>query len=65
MIYGWTQSFYTTPEYILHGISYKNLILLNAAAPSYYSGAKEEEWDDSVDANNPENFNNDQEEEYI
>lgn len=64
MIYAWTQAFNTTPEYILHGISYKNLILYSSAAPSY-GDTKDggDEWDDSIDANNPDNFNNNEEEE--
>lgn len=67
MIYAWTQAFHTTPEYILHGISYKNLILYSSAAPSYGDTKDgDDEWDDSIDANNPDNFNNtNDEEEFI
>lgn len=74
MIYGWAQALHATPEYILHGISYENLLLYNQASPSYDTGKKqEEEWDESIDANNPDNFkskndtddNDDEEEEFI
>lgn len=66
MIYAWTQAFHTTPEYILHGISYRNLILYSSAAPSYGDSKDgNDEWDDSIDANNPDNFNNNEEEEFI
>lgn len=65
MIYAWTQAFHTTPEYILHGISYENLILLSSAAPNYDIKDNSEEWDESIDANNPDNFNNNEEEEFI
>lgn len=58
MIYGWAQALHCTPEYILHQISYENLVLYSSAAPSYDIKDKEEEWDDSIDANNPDNFNN-------
>lgn len=64
MIYGWTQTFHATPDYILHGISYQNLILYGNAAPAYITKtAEEEEWDDSIDANNPDNFKTDEDEE--
>lgn len=74
MIYGWAQALHATPDYILHGISYENLLLYSQASPSYNTDKKqEEEWDESIDANNPENFksknykddNDDEEEEYI
>lgn len=69
MIYGWAQSLNATPEYILHEISYQNLVLYSSAAPSYSSKEKEEEWDDSIDANNPDNFNGsqytDEDEEFV
>ena len=59
MIYGWAQALHCTPEYILHQISYENLVLYSSAAPSYdIKDKEEEEWDDSIDANNPDNFNN-------
>lgn len=63
MIYGWVQALHCTPDYILHQISYENLVLYSSAAPSYDSADKEDEWDDSIDANNPNNFNNDTDDE--
>ena len=59
MIYAWAQMFHTTPDYILHGISYQNLLLYNKAIPTYNTDPKKEEkeWDDRLDANNPDNFN--------
>lgn len=33
-------------------------MLYSSAAPSYDTVDKEDEWDDSIDANNPDNFNN-------
>lgn len=50
--------FGTTPDYILHGISYQNLLLYNSASPSYdlEKKSEEREWDDRLDANNPDNF---------
>lgn len=71
MIYGWAQALHATPDYILHGISYENLLLYSQASPSYDTDKKpEEEWDESIDANNPDNFkskndNDEEEEEFI
>ena len=71
VIYGWAQALHVTPDYILHDISYENLLLYSQASPSYSTNkTQEEEWDDSIDANNPENFksktdNDDEEEEFV
>ena len=55
----------TTPEYVLYEMSYENLILFSHAVP-VYDDEKEVEWDDSIDANNPDNFNdNNDEEEFV
>jgi hypothetical protein len=59
MIYGYTQSFHCTPDYVLHGISYKNLMLYGSAAPSYDTDKKDADWDDSIDANIVGNFDAD------
>ena len=32
-------------------------MLYSSAAPSYDIKGKEEEWDESIDANNPDNYN--------
>lgn len=47
-----------TPDYVLYEVSYENLLLYSAATPGY-DDVKEEKnvWDDSLDANNPNNFN--------
>lgn len=52
------------PEHVLYDMSYENATLYGYAAPYYdYDKAKkEEEWDDSIDANNPENFTSNQDE---
>lgn len=62
-MYGWAQALHATPEYILHGISYKNLLLYSQASPSYNTADKQEEWNDGIDANNPDNFKDFTEEE--
>ena len=46
-----------TPDYILNELSYENLIMYGYSLPSYDTGSEAEEWDDSIDANNPDNFN--------
>ena len=45
-----------TPSQVLHGISLANLTLYAAAAPSY-DDKPADDWDESIDANNPANFN--------
>lgn len=54
MIIGWAKNLNTTPEYILHGISYENLLLYSKATPCYDD--EKDKWDASLDANNPDNF---------
>lgn len=58
---------------VLYTWSFENLLLFSRATPSYETDSeeeKEEEWDERLDANNPDNFsineNSDTEdEEYI
>lgn len=66
MIYGWAKLLNTTPGYVLYEMSYENLLMYGYAAPSY-DDEEAEEWDDRLDANNPDNFNDnaDEEEEFI
>ncbi len=45
-------------------MSYENLVLYGCATPQY-DDEKEEEWDDRLDANNPDNFSNENEEEFV
>ena len=62
MIYAWTQMFHTTPDYILYGISFKNLLLYNSARPTYHLDKEknqspgERKWNPALDANTPDNF---------
>lgn len=57
------KSFGVSFDYVLYDLSYDNLLLYGFATPSYNSKKKTEEpWDDSIDANNPDNFNNGNEE---
>lgn len=65
MILGWAKNLNTTPDYILYDISYENAIIYARATPQYDD--EKDEWDDSLDANNPDNFNNDSngEEEFV
>ena len=63
MIIGWAKLLGVTPAYVLHEITYQNLIMYSLAAPHYDD--IEDEWDESLDANNPDNFNTNEEEEFI
>lgn len=64
MILGWAKNLNTTPDYVLYEISHENLVLYTKAMPLYDD--EKDEWDDSLDANNPDNFNdNNDEEEYV
>lgn len=59
------KSFGVSFDYVLYDLSYYNMLMYGFATPSY-SGKKEkeeEQWDDSIDANNPANFNDTIEEE--
>ena len=52
-------------DYVLNEMSYENILMYTHAMPSYDSDDKEnKEWDDSKDANNPDNFNG-KDEEYV
>ena len=45
-------------------MSYENLLMYGYAAPSYDD--EEDDWDESLDANNPDNFDyNEEEEEFV
>ncbi|MCQ2257827.1 MAG: hypothetical protein MJZ41_07540 [Bacteroidaceae bacterium] len=47
-------------------MSYRNLTLYISALPSYDSeDKKEDKWDESLDANNPSNFSDEAEIEYV
>ena len=63
MIYSWAKMLNATPDYVLYEMSYANLLLYSRAVPSYDD--EEDEWDDKLDANNPDNFNDNDEEEFV
>ena len=44
-------------------MSYETVIMYSSAAPSYDD--EKDDWDDSIDANNPDNFSNNEEEEFV
>lgn len=54
MIYCWAKNLNTTVDDVLYNISYDNLVMYSSATPQYDD--EEDNWDDSLDANNPENF---------
>lgn len=60
MIYKISQSLNMPIREVIYGWSFENLMLLMAAAPNLGSKAKKEEegkeWDERLDANNPDNF---------
>ena len=59
MIYNLSQGLGIPIDDVLHKWSYENLLLFSRATPSYGSDKNEEsedKWDESLDANNPENF---------
>lgn len=58
----WAKNLNMTPRDVLWEISYENLIMLNAATPQYDD--EKDNWDPTIDANEPGRFEID-EEEYI
>lgn len=63
LVYNLSRIFETTPDYVLYDISYANLVMYGAAVPSFDD--EKDDWDDSIDANNPDNFKNSDEDEFI
>lgn len=51
-----------TPDYVLYEMSYENLTLYTAATPQYDD--EKDDWNPALDANNPDNFK-DFEEDYV
>ncbi|MCC8155483.1 MAG: hypothetical protein LIP01_15650 [Tannerellaceae bacterium] len=43
-------------------MSYPNLIMYSSVLPAYDDLKEEERFDESIDVNNPDNFNNEQDE---
>ena len=62
MIYSWAKMLGTTPDYVLYEMSYDNLIMYGCAVP-HHDDVKEDDWDPSIDANNPDNFKSSNDEE--
>jgi len=54
MILGACKNLGVTPDYVLHSMTYENMIMYGFATPIYDSD--EDDWDESLDANNPNNF---------
>ena len=52
-----------TPEYVLDKVTYQNLIMYSKVVPCYDD--EQDDWDESIDANNPDNFSNSADEEII
>jgi len=54
---GMAKSLGVSPDYVL-AMTYENFLLYGYATPTYdfEERKKEEEWDESLDASNPENF---------
>lgn len=50
-----------TPHEVLYEMSYENLLLYSAATPHYDD--ERDEWDSSIDANDPKNFSSKETEE--
>lgn len=60
MILGWAKNLNTTPEHVLYEMSYENLLLYSKATPCYDD--EKDEWDETLDANNPDNFKDNKDE---
>lgn len=54
MILGVCKNLGVTPDYVLHSMTYENMIMYGFATPTYDD--EKDDWDESLDANNPENF---------
>lgn len=55
MILGMASNIGVTPDYILHKMTWENLLMYGYATPVYDA---DDDWDESLDANNPKNFMN-------
>jgi hypothetical protein len=55
MILGACKNLGVTPDYVLHSMTYENMIMYGFATPTYDLDDKDD-WDESLDANNPDNF---------
>lgn len=57
MILGMCKNLGVTPDYVLHGMTYENLIMYGYATPTF-DDDDSTAFDESKDANNPNNFKN-------
>lgn len=53
-----------TPDYVLN-MKYENFLMYGYATPTYDDDDKEQEWDQRKDANDPNNFSDNDEEEFV
>lgn len=53
MVIGMCKEMAATPDYILYEMTYENLLLYSYAIPVY---DPDDDWDEGVNANNPDNF---------
>lgn len=58
----WSKGLELTIDQVLYEYSYMNLVLYSASLPSY-DDKPEDEWNEELDANNPDNFGGFSEEE--
>lgn len=59
MILGVCKNLGVTPEYALYEMSYANAVMYNKVTPTYEDTKQEksnDKWDESLDADNPDNF---------
>lgn len=61
---GWAKSLNMPIDSVLYDISYRNAMMYARALP-HYDDEKEEEWDASIDASDPNNFQSVNDEETI
>lgn len=55
MILGMCKNLEVSPEYVLHNMTYENLVMYGYATPTF-DDDDEVVYDESLDANNPNNF---------
>lgn len=62
----WTKNLNVPVETVLYDMSWQNLVLYSSATPQYNDEKdSKKEWDESLDANNPDNFADEPEFEYV
>ena len=63
MILSWCKILHCSQDVVLYDISFANLALYSAAMPRFDD--KKDEWDDKLDACNPDNFKDLKEEFFV